>query len=323
MPLKLRPPASPETLLQRTRTNLGRPQFRVLENKLGFNWALHANILQAAWLWVVSELSTADQGESKSRKSASSAVTVTPRQKGEVLLIDESQTGVDSLSVVPPLLQRKLIAARPRSFKRQLQRRLINVGSALTGWRVHAIRFDGQVGRQRLRLHRLATTYSRADKCALTGETMKLLTEDILAVSQLDLLAFAPPPHCSHHLHKAFPFHTDRAVQSEATQRRSLPPDVAPVTPTHMLQFSSWRHLKAASSRGGFFDIRKAKASGEKKLRGCRRHYSERPLLNLLLSSSLHEDKCFACPTLGWIREDRRLRLATAGERSCGGSSGV
>lgn len=52
------------------------------------------------------------------------------------------------------------------------------------------VSFCGQAGHRRSRPHRLATAYSRADKCASAGETVKLLTEDILAVSQLDRLAF-------------------------------------------------------------------------------------------------------------------------------------
>lgn len=86
----------------------------------------------------------------------------------------------------------------------------------------------------------------------------------------------------------------------------------------HILCFSSWRHLKAASSGGGFFDIKKER----KKKTRVRWHYNlEEPLLNLLLSSSLHEDKCFACTTRGWIKEDRRLRFTAAGERSCCGGN--
>lgn len=112
---------------------------------------------------------------------------------GGGVLHGESRTAVDILPLLQPLLQRncRIDCGSPRSVICQLQRHLINVWSASTGWRVHGFHFC----RQPSRLHRLATVNSWADRCAsVRGWDDEAVTEEYISSQSIRPSCFFSPP---------------------------------------------------------------------------------------------------------------------------------
>lgn len=248
-------PPSPETLLQRSRPSLGCPQFHVLENKRNFTCALRARRLRLRR----ARDRTESRGESRWRTSASSTVTFTlphilARWRSSPRRIPNShrQPSASSTSAAEKLQDWWTVST------------FIQMPVAATCDKCR-VSVDG-VKSSRVSFLPPALPSPSIGDCVLMSWQMCHSRWDDEAVNEGYISSQSIRPSWF-----IFPLHKAPSIPVKLSSTITLcnSTTVAPTwcgtrdTP-HILHFSSRWHLKAATSGGGFFDIKKREREKKK-----------------------------------------------------------